>query len=121
MWSEGIVEVVGQVGPHYLAQSGGAYYFMKALENSTMRSHDIETADAVFVYDYCYMIWCLPPHVYLHVSCAVQKWLLCLSASLTLSIGAAFRTECLTQCFQPPPRVSSVSLWQFFHVWKALR
>lgn len=43
--------------PHYYAQSGGPYYFYRALANSTLRARDIETADAVFVYDYCYMIW----------------------------------------------------------------
>lgn len=54
---EGVRGWAGQVGPHFLAQSGGPYFFVKALENSTIRSHDIDKADAVFVYDYCYMIW----------------------------------------------------------------
>lgn len=30
---------------------------MKALEHSPIRACNIDTADAVFVYDYCYMIW----------------------------------------------------------------
>eukprot|EP00884_Botryococcus_braunii_P021300 jgi/Botrbrau1/7854/Bobra.9_2s0030.1 len=45
------------IGPHYYAQSGGPYFFYKSLLRSNIRTFDIDAADAVFVYDYCYMIW----------------------------------------------------------------
>jgi hypothetical protein len=47
-----------KVGAHYLAQSGGAFFFAQALNNSKFRAKTLDDADAVFVYDYCYMIWC---------------------------------------------------------------
>lgn len=44
--------------PHYMAQSSGPWFLVQSLLNNTNSVvRNINKADVVFVYDYCYIIW----------------------------------------------------------------
>jgi hypothetical protein len=45
--------------PQYLGQYSGPWHLVQAIRGSPYVTTDIEAADIVYVYDYCYYIWWL--------------------------------------------------------------
>ena len=45
--------------PQYLGQYSGPWHTAQAIRGSTYYTTDLDAADIVFVYDYCYYIWWL--------------------------------------------------------------
>ena len=45
--------------PQYLGQYSGPWHLAQAIQGSPYHTTDLDAADTVFVYDYCYYIWWL--------------------------------------------------------------
>ncbi|CAL5229778.1 g13167 [Coccomyxa viridis] len=48
--------------PHYQSQNAGPWYVYHTLKNSVNTVPTISQADAIYVYDYCYVMWALGDH-----------------------------------------------------------
>lgn len=75
-------------------------YFYLALQNSSYITGDINAADAVFVYDYCYMIWCCPFSCLFTASIAVPTS--CVPTTTAVLFRDALSLACLLHHFAMP-------------------